>query len=80
MSISRENRFKSSTRQRYRIGDIVFLEEHKCEAVVMGSIRDLVRDSNDIRFFKVRFEDGSESAWHHENSMKLIERLEQRNG
>lgn len=78
--ISRENRFKSAARQRYRIGDIVFSEEHKCEAVIMGSIRDLVTDSKDTKFFKIKFEDGSESAWHHENSMRLVEALEQRHG
>lgn len=74
--ISRGNRFKSSAKQRYRIGDIVWMDEHKCEAVIMGSIRDLVKDSKDTKFFKIKFADGSESAWHHENSMKLIESLE----
>lgn len=80
MSIDRQNRFKSATRQAFRIGDIVLMNEDKREAVVMGSIRDLVKDSKDFRFYKVKFADGSESAWHHENEMKLVEELEKRYG
>ena len=80
MSISRENRFGTAKRQKYRIGDIVYMPGKKCEAVVMGSIRDLVKDSKDFRFFKVKFADGEESAWHHENEMNLVEELEKRYG
>lgn len=80
MSICRQNRFGSAKRQRFRIGDIVWMPVLNCEAVVLGSIRDLVRDSPDYKFYKVRFENGEESAWHHQNEMKLVEKLEYRWG
>ncbi len=76
--INRENRFKSAARQRYRIGDIVFVLENKKEAVILGSIRDKGGQSKDTKFYEIMYEDGSKAAWHHENEMKLVEQLEQR--
>lgn len=39
--INRENRFGSARRQKFRVGDIVWVEHLECEAVVLGSLRDL---------------------------------------
>jgi len=77
MPVDRSNRFGSAKKQAYRIGDIVFMKKQKCEATVLGSIRDLVPTSRETKFFKVRFESGEEGAWYHANEMELVEKLEQ---
>lgn len=76
--ISRENRFGSSKRQKFRTGDIVFVEHLNCEAVVLGSIRYLVETSKVTDCFGLKLDSGKRSYWHHENEMKLVEQLEQR--
>lgn len=78
--INRQNRFGSAKRQKFRTGDIVFVEHLNCEAVVLGSIRDLVETSKVTDCFGLKLDNGNRSYWHHENEMKLIEQLEQRNG
>lgn len=79
MTINRENRFGSARRQKFRIGDIVWVEHLQCEAVVIGSLRDLT-PSKVTNCYGLRFEDGSKSYWHHEDQLTLIEELERRCG
>lgn len=49
-----------------------------CEAVVLGSIRDLFETSKVTDFFGLKLDSGKRSYWHHENEMKLVETLEVR--
>ena len=76
--ISRENRFGTAKRQKYRIGDIVFVQRLKCEAVILGSINDLGGHSKDTRYYHIKTESGEKLAYLHENEMDLIETLEAR--
>lgn len=76
--INRQNRFGSSKRQKFRTGDIVWVAHLDCEAVVLGSIRDLVETSKVTDCFGLKLDSGKRSYWHHENEMKLVETLEVR--
>lgn len=80
MPINRENRFGSARRQKFRTGDIVWVAHLQCEAVVLGSIRDLVETSKVTDCFGLKLDNGKRSYWHHENELELIEELEKRCG
>lgn len=78
MSIDRNNRFGSPKRQKFRTGDIVFIPRFNCEAVILGSLRDIVETSPVTNCFGIRLENGAKSYWHHQDEMDLVETLEQR--
>lgn len=76
--IDRQNRFGSIKKQKFRTGDIVFIPRFNCEAVILGSIRDLIESSKVSNCYGIKLENGSKSHWHHEHEMDLVETLEQR--
>lgn len=78
MAIDRSNRFGSAKRQKFRIGDIVFIPRFNCEATILGSIRDICEKSAVTDCFGIKLENGAKSYWHHQDEMDLVEKFEQR--